>query len=95
MTDETAGVQILVDPRIELMSAVQLLCDYELVTRYDFAYKRAMREKVAPYRDHPVVKRFVAMSKQGFSFDAVPNALLSLTEPPALMQRVPFSDYLR
>ena len=87
-------VRVVVDPRIELMAVVQLLNDYLLITEYDFIYKRDARAYFSRFQDHPAVKIFGEMSQVDFSFDAVPKAMLALTDPPELELRVPFSDYV-
>lgn len=91
--DSTArSVRVTVDPRIELMGVVQLLNGYRLVSRYDYAYKKDVQAYFEPYADHRAVELFGEMSSSGFSFSAVPEAMLALTEPPELAQRVPFSE---
>jgi len=93
------SINVSVDPRIELLAAVQLLSGYGdkygLITRHDFPYKQDVAEYFAPYKGHRVVKLFAEMSNQGFSFDAPPAAMLYLSDPPNLRQRVPFFDYIK
>lgn len=83
-------VKVIVDPRIELMSVVQLLSDYFLVSNYTSLYKRDVRTYFSRYANHPVVKIFSEMVPEGFAFDAVPNAMLALSMPPELQQKRPF-----
>lgn len=91
---DSVSVRILVDPRIELMSAIQLLSGYSLVTDHDFPYKRDVRVYFSPYAEHPAVKLFGEMSERFFSFDRVPKAMLSLSEPPALTPRMKVSSMI-
>lgn len=81
-------LEFSVDPRIELLAAVQMLSAYNerygLLTRYDFEYKRAMTDQFLPYAHHPAVALFDTMSTHGFAFDAPPTLMLHLSEPPAL-----------
>jgi hypothetical protein len=77
-----------VDPRIELLAAVQVLSGYNerygLLTRFDFDYKQAVEEHFRPFAGHPVVALFDSLSADGFSFDAPPSVMLHLSDPPAL-----------
>jgi hypothetical protein len=86
---QVEAVHVVVDPRIELASAVQVLSDYFLVTDHEFGYKQAMRDYFAPYADHEAVQLFRTMSEEGFNFDRVPRVFLALTNPPELGQRIP------
>lgn len=91
-------LEFRVDPRVELLAAVQLLSTYNerygLLTRYDFEYKRAMAEYFEAYADHPVVALFDSLSAQGFSFDAPPTLMLHLSGPPALAVRTDIPEAL-
>jgi len=92
------GLNIGVDPRMELLAAVQILSDYNqrtnLITQQSFDYKQEIQAEFAPYRAHRAVKVFNRMSQRGFSFDAPPAVMLYLTPPPELEVHTPFSDYL-
>jgi len=91
-------LNVAVDPRMELLAAVQLLSGYGertgLITRHEFPYKQDVVAYFEPYRDHAAVRQFAEMSEQGFSFDAPPAAMLYLTDPPELENRRPFTDYV-
>ena len=92
-------IDVGVDPRMELLAAVQLLSGYGekypgIITRYGFPYKADMATYFAPYRNHRAVKLFAEMSDR-FSYDAPPEAMLHLTDPPTLSVRIPFTDYLK
>lgn len=87
------SVRVVIDPRIELMGVVQLLSDYMLTTQYEFTYKHDVRVYFTRYQDHPAVTMFREMSQAEFNFDAVPKAMLALSNPPELESRTPFSDY--
>jgi hypothetical protein len=92
------GLNISVDPRMELLSVVQVLSDYDqrtnLITRESFAYKQEIKSTFAKYRSHRAVKVFNRMSQRGFSFDAPPAVMLHLTRPPDLAVHTPFTEYL-
>ena len=73
-------LEIRVDPRIELLAVVQSLGAYQdnlgLLTRFDFAYRMEAAEHFAPFREHAAVTLFDQMSRNGFSYDAPPTAML-------------------
>jgi hypothetical protein len=91
-------VNVIVDPRVELLAVVQFLGDYDkrfrLITRFDFPYKEDVRNYFWKYKSHQAVKFFDQMSAEGFNFDAPPAAMLYLSEPPELTAELPFSEYL-
>lgn len=87
-----AGVNVRVDPRIELMSIVQLMTDYPVITKYESAYRRDVAAYFAPHRGPPAVQRYRKMWDDGFAFDAVPKAMLALTPPPALSSKWPHRE---
>lgn len=89
-----AQVAVIVDSRIELMSAVQLLAGYFLVSPYDSAYEAEMRAHFAPHVRHPAVTLFRQMSKEGFAFSNVPDTLMRYTPPPALAPRIAVTERL-
>lgn len=88
-----ATVPVTVDPRIELMTIVQLLSGYAYLTKVNSDYRRAVEQYFAPYKEHRAVKLYAEMSKARFVYDAVPKALLTFTAPPELQPRaeLPFS----
>ena len=93
------SLNITVDPRIELLAVVQFLSGYGertgLISRYDFPYKADVSEYFSSYKNHPAVKLFAEMSLSGFSFDAPPDAMLHLSNPPELTLLVSFTRYLK
>lgn len=93
------SLNITVDPRIELLAVVQFLSGYGertgLITRFDFSYKTDVSEYFSAYKNHPAVKHFSEMSLSGFSFDAPPDAMLHISDPPELTLQVPFTRNLK
>lgn len=92
--EESKIVNISVDPRIELLSVVQLLSDYPLLTRSDFQYKREMIKYFSSFKSHPAVKKFIEMSNINFYYDAPSTVMLFLSNPPELKFVTPFTDYI-
>ena len=65
---DAAAVDVIIDPRIELMTIVQYLSgNYEqrtnLITNFDFEYKREIEQHFRPFADHPAVATFSAMAR--------------------------------
>jgi hypothetical protein len=87
-----------VDPRIELLSTIQMLSGYgertNLITRFDVLYKTEAADRFSAFKDHRAVKLFDVMSRQGFSFDGPVNAALHLDGPPDFALRAEPSDYV-
>jgi len=92
-------LNVVVDARLELLAVVQLLSGYgerfELITRYDFPYKRDVTEYFSAYKTHRAVQLFAEMSKTGFTYDAPPAAMLYLSDPPELNIQLSFPDNLK
>lgn len=91
-------IQVVVDPRIELLAAVQQYNQFYqqigLITKREFPYKDEMREYFQPYADHEAVRLFNIMADSGFNFDGPPTAVLHLSKPPELAEVIPFDDYV-
>jgi len=91
---ESKFVDVSVDPRIELLSAVQLLSNYPLLNQSDFQYKKEMLDYFSPFKSHPAVTKFIEMSNINFNYDAPPTAMLFLSNPPELKIVTPFTNYI-
>lgn len=87
-TEAETSVRVVVDSRVELMTVVQLLTNYPVLTQHDSPYRRDVKAYFSRFQDHPVMGVFKEMSQQGFAFDAVPFAVLAFTDPPELKPRV-------
>ncbi|HXG37904.1 MAG TPA: DUF4932 domain-containing protein [Bacteroidota bacterium] len=83
-------IPVSTDPRIELMGVIQVLADYFVVTPYNSRYKQDVIDYFAPFKNHPAIQGFHHLSERGFGFDAVPAVMLCLSDPPELVQRIPF-----
>ena len=92
-------LDVSVDPRVELLSVVQLLGGYvmgaSLINTDATAYRRDLDVYFAAHRGHPAVKMFAEMYPKGFAFDAPPEALLYFSNPPELTQRQPVPDEIK
>ncbi len=89
-------LQIVVDPRIELLAVVQSLGDYGsktgLITTFDFSYKREVADYFRPFGKERAVEIFGEMSGHGFNFDAPPTAMLFFSDPPEILPRHPVPE---
>ena len=88
-----ARLNINVDPRIELVITIKLLCDYEGLTRYDVAYSQSMRDYFSPFKTHDAVKLFKKITEHGTYSDAYLGPVLSLSNPPELTPLFPFENH--
>ncbi len=86
--ETTPKLQIEVDPRMELLAALEGVSGYGarygLITRMDFPYRKEVIDHFRPFADHPAVHLFDSLSAIGFAFDAPVEAMLYFTPPPEL-----------
>ena len=92
---EEPQINVKVDPRIELLTVVQVLSDYDVLTNKEFNYQTEMEDYFSEYRNHSAVKLFKKMRKGGFSYDAPPAVMLYLSEPSQLKIERQLTDYLK
>jgi hypothetical protein len=91
---ETFAIQAKIDQRVELLSIVARLADYDEYVNNNFKlYADDVDKHFAKYKEHEVIKfaKKVRWSK-GVGFDAVMSMAVHLNPPPALTPRVPFSE---
>jgi hypothetical protein len=87
------GLHVVVDPRMELLSTVQLLSGYKILNQLDFLYKQEIIKQFSPFKDHPAVTYFGQLSAKGFAFGAPVEMILCLSDPPALIAQRPFTEF--
>lgn len=94
-TEESAGdrLNVVVDPRMELLSTVQQLSGYKILNDLDFLYKQEVVRHFTAFKDHPAVQCFAEMSAKGFAFGAPVEMILCLSDPPDLAPKRPFTDF--
>jgi hypothetical protein len=90
---------VTVDPRIELLSVVQILFDYRgfgghpIMTKLEFSYRDDAMEYFSPFRNHGAVKLFSEMSQKGFWYGTPLRTMLYHSEPPELQKNnLPFDE---
>lgn len=86
------SLNIMVDPRIELLSAVQLNSEYESLTELAFSYRNDMEHYFENDKDHIAVSTFQKLRISGYSYDAPPTSMLFLSNPPSLEQKIDFDN---
>lgn len=79
--------RVVVDPRIELISVIQLLGGYFLLGDADTTYKRDALRTFDAFRDHPAVLRARRLAKQDFAYSNVADLMVRLTGPDAVAWR--------
>jgi hypothetical protein len=65
-----------VDPRIELLTALQQQADYPVLSKLNFTYKDEMKEYFSKYSNHKAIKAFNQLSDKDFNYDAPPAAMV-------------------
>jgi hypothetical protein len=91
------GLNIIIDPRIELLTAAQYISKYNDMTHqmtdYDFSYSRDVKEYFSGFSTHSAVKVINELAQAGFTHDAPPEAMLYL---PLTSDKkdIAFNDYL-
>ena len=87
-------LHIGVDPRIELLTTVQLLSHYRYLTPYRVNYARDIIIHFSKYQHHQAISIFRNLSSgQGWS-DIYPTAMLYLSAPPELEATGPIPPYI-
>lgn len=99
ITKKANGLNVMVDPRIELISALESSGEYDkqlhLLTTNDFTYKADMNKYFSKYSKHEAAITFDDMSKSGFAYDAPLEMVLHLSNPPSLQRKQNFSNRLK
>ena len=87
-------LKISIDPRIELLSTIQLMSDYHIVNK-DAPYSKSIKEHFKSFSSHEAVRLTDSLNqKYGFSYDAPLAAMMHLSALPELEVKIDFSDYL-
>jgi len=98
LSNQDDGFMIKVDPRVELLAVIQSLTrwpDIGAFTRLSFDYYNEVKEYFKPYKEHPAVEWFDKYVLKGWSYDAPPQAMLHLSDPPDMKVVIPFTEYLK
>jgi hypothetical protein len=68
-----------IDPRIELMTGIQMLDGSWLLSRYDSPYRKDLWTFLRDAARDPAVETYRQLASQGFAFDVVPRFFALLT----------------
>lgn len=92
--DSIGKLSISVDPRMELLGAVQVIAGYPLSTR-DTPYSDRVQVYFGAFANSEAAKwTNKLLHRNGFSYDAPATLMLCYSFPPELKQRLSFSEYL-
>ena len=87
-------LNISIDPRIELLSTIQLLSNYPVVNR-NLPYSTEVLSYFEDFSSlEAVTMTSSLLQSYGFSYDAPVTFMLYLSQPPELEPTIMFSDYL-
>ena len=77
-------LQVIVDPRIELLITIQLFVpQYDgMLTRYDVQYKKRVLDRFSHYESHQAVCLFKEIIAEGIFSHIYPRTMLHLGNPP-------------
>lgn len=93
--ERTIGkLHVSVDPRMELLSTIQILSNYKMIDRNSPYSKEIQAYFNAFSSQKAVVLTDELLKNQGFSFDAPVAFMLHLSQVAELKQQIQFSDYL-
>jgi len=97
--EELKKMNIMVDPKMELLSVVELLSGcpsdiYEPLTRFDFKYKLDAEKYFSRYKNHSCVRFYTQLCNQDFSFDAPAATMFYLSSLPEMKVERKFDNYL-
>ncbi|MCL2652000.1 MAG: DUF4932 domain-containing protein [Candidatus Azobacteroides sp.] len=87
-------LQISIDPRMEILSTVQLLSNYPMINRAS-PYSREILNYFESFSSHEAVLMTDSLlQKHGFSFDAPVGFMLYLSHLPELEQKIEYTHEL-
>lgn len=89
MPARASSLHVGTDPRIELLTTIQLLSGYPFLTPYHPHYARVVFNRFSSHIDHRAVHLFRALSISTGWSDAYPAAMLYLSDPPELEETFP------
>lgn len=78
---QTSKLEIKVDERMELITTVQYLSNYYLLTKAEISYKNDINTFFKPFKDHNVIKLNRVIQKDFFSFSRVPWYIYQFSFP--------------
>lgn len=91
-----SGLNLKVDPRIELLAVVQHFTTWASLrhTKFDIGYKHDIDNYFSNFSNHAAVQKSQALTNGGFNYDAPVAFVLYHSNPPEFIQTTPYSNYL-
>lgn len=80
-TQARSKVNVIVDERMELLTVIQYLSGYPILTQADLRYKKEIEDHFRDYRDHPAVQLHKNIYERMFGFDAAPTYMYHFSFP--------------
>lgn len=74
------SLTVSVDPRLELLAAVQIRADYPFLSPYDFEYKKKMQGHFKEFREFEAVRMQEEMLNNGFAYHVPVEIMLHCSE---------------
>ena len=81
----------MVDERMELLTTIQYLSGYPILTQADLKYRKEIEEYFRDYRSHPAVVLNREVYERFFGFDAAPTYIYHFSFP-GFRQNAEFSE---
>lgn len=91
--DSIGKLSISVDPRMELLGAVQVVAGYPLSTR-DTPYSDRVQARFGAFSDSKAVKRMRKPYRFRIGCDGIASQMLVYSFPPELEQQSPYPGYM-
>lgn len=79
-------LEVVVDERMELLTTVQYLSDYFLITKANIGYKSDIDIYFEDYKNHEVIELMSKVQKEFFSFSNVPMVVYKYSFPEFVQQ---------
>lgn len=87
-------LHISIDPRMELLSTIQILSNYKVIDR-NSPYSKEIQNYFSSFSTQQAVALTnQLLNEHGFSYDAPPAFMLYLSQVPELNEQIPYIDYL-
>ncbi|WP_406241687.1 DUF4932 domain-containing protein [Tissierella carlieri] len=98
ITESKNSINVSVDPRIELLSIVQILSNYPekfptLITKEKFDYKDKVMDYFSEFKEHKAIKTLEGMMPD-FSYDVPPGLMLFMDKNFNVREDVELTEYI-
>ncbi len=90
---KVGNLNVSIDPRIELLSIIQGISDYDMIQRNNRYYNQ-VKSYFVPFSGMQAIASTNTLDWIGFSYDAPVDFMLYLNQPNACSLAIPYSDEL-